>query len=62
MQGQRSHLTQAKKCHKKWQADLNALQIPPDNSFEGSNDADDQPAELGEHLATRRSLDRGLGC
>ena len=28
MQGQRSHLAQAKKCHMRWWADLNIIRIP----------------------------------
>jgi hypothetical protein len=56
MQGQLSHLAQAKKCHKKWQAYLDALQIPSNNLFKGSNNADNQPAGLGEHLAIDKVL------
>jgi hypothetical protein len=41
MQGQRSHLAQAKKCHEKWQADLDTLHIP---SSKGCRD-DEDPTE-----------------
>jgi hypothetical protein len=44
IQGQRSHLAQAKRCHEKWRADLDTLHIP-------SHDDNDQTAGIGEHPA-----------
>ena len=48
MQGQRSHLAQAKKCHNKWQADLDTLQIASQNNARRANNegapAEDHPA------------------
>src|SRR6267154_4630881 len=35
MQGQRSHVAQARKCHERWQADLDTMLILPPNLFEG---------------------------
>jgi hypothetical protein len=39
MQGQRSHLAQAKKCHERWQEDLNIMRVQTQNLSENhSND------------------------
>jgi hypothetical protein len=56
MQGQRSHLAQAKKCHKRWQADLNTTHILPQNLSEGHSKDNDQTAGIGERPATDRDL------
>lgn len=48
MQGQRSHLTQAKKCHDKWRADLDSYHMAPNSSFEGCSDGNNQSIGLGE--------------
>lgn len=56
MQGQRSHLAQAKKCHERWQVDLDTMRIlpQPENLFEdGSNDDNHwQTAGIGERPVT----------
>lgn len=61
MQGHRSHLVQAKKCHLRWQADLDtrAVRIFPraQSLFEGRSNDDNQTAGIGEHLATDPSVD-----
>jgi len=36
MQGLRSHLAQAKKCHLKWQADLHILRVPSHSINDGN--------------------------
>jgi len=51
MQGQRSHLAQAKKCHERWQGDLDAVRNLPQGLFEGRSNDDDQTARMGEHPA-----------
>jgi hypothetical protein len=51
MQGQRSHLAQAKKCHERWRADLDNMRIIP-NLFEGSDQDDNQTAGIGGCPAT----------
>jgi hypothetical protein len=53
LQGQRSHLAQAKKCHERWQGDLDTGHILPQGLFEGrSNDNNQIAGILGEHPAT----------
>jgi hypothetical protein len=56
MQGHRSHLAQAKKCHKRWQADLNTMciPIPPQNLLDSHSEDDNETAETGERLGTNR--------
>jgi hypothetical protein len=62
MQGQRSHLAQAKKCHEGWQADLDTLCIPSSSNLEfhnksSSNNNDQTAGEgLGEQPATDISV------
>ena len=47
MQGQRSHLSQARKCHARWQADVDTMLVLPQNPFEGHSN-DGQTAGIGE--------------
>jgi hypothetical protein len=50
-QGHRSHLAQARKCHVRWQADLDTMRILPKNMFETCNDYI-QTAEIRECPST----------
>jgi len=59
IQGQRSHLAQAKRCHERWQADLDTVHIPPQDLFEGCSDDDHTPG-IGEQPATDRDPDVDL--
>ena len=58
MQGQRSHLAQAKKCHERWQADLEKMVIPSHNTLKGHSprDNDDWPVGIGQDSATNDVL------
>ena len=64
MQGLRSHLSQAKRCHARWLADLDAMRIPPQSLFKSRSNDDNQIAEMGEHPATERdpNPEPGLEC
>ena len=54
MQGQRSHLAQAKKCHQRWQVDLDTVCILPraPSLFKGDSNDDNETAGIGEYPAT----------
>lgn len=59
MQGQRSHLAQARKCHAKWQADLETSIRRPQNLFEGYSNDDNLTAEIGKYPAIDRDSNAG---
>jgi hypothetical protein len=52
MQGHRSHLAQAKKCHKMWQEDLDAMQSRSRDLPESHGDDNNQTVGVGECPAT----------
>ena len=59
MQGQRSHLAQARNCHKRWQAGLGTTGTHgtfPKNLFESRTMDNNQTAELGERPATTEAI------
>src|SRR5216684_2594819 len=55
-QGQRSHLAQVKKCGKRWQADLHAMQIHGPNLFRSCSDDNNERAEIGKGTPTDSNL------
>lgn len=48
MQGLRSHLSQARKCHERWRADLDAMriQVEPEDLFDAFNDDNNHAAGI----------------
>ena len=48
MQGQHSHLAQAKKCHKMWEADLDTIHTSLPQNFNGCGEDNNQSTEIGK--------------
>ena len=48
MQGQCLHLSQAKKCHKMWEADLDTMHISLPQNIDGCGEDNNQSTEIGK--------------
>ena len=48
MQGQCSHLAQAKKCHKMWEADLDTMHASLPQNFDSCGEDNNQSTEIGK--------------